>query len=542
MTTIELRRVTAVGLLVALTVALTAITWYGLLAGAIWGLVLLCAGHTRSVRRRLGPDHVRDGADLRYHLCALGVLYLVPIGVATTFYCLLAAWVESFGGTASTDRLIALQRAFEETSSFFSDNLKLSESVVLGVLVGVHLLTCLLLARGTRHRRPDAGHGWRFRTAHGLHRGTEFYTRYSGPAAAGLATLASFSLFGMHLGVPADDLRLRLKVAQQGYADVTAKVEADLSTRVTSGLYTKVLATFPPSYRDALSEQATIADLADTVRAHAEETRRRYAVGVPAVDAAVREETARRTRLGALDGDLRVESTGRRDLPGDVTPEQIAASRRALADRPGGGGIDLVADGRRKVTLHLEKVVSERILALTRPLTEAVPIMEPLLQAFADAADQVLQDRIGRAYDRLVGVAVRSPQDLDAAVAREAAVIVDQTDVRRAVADATPRAERLAERHRQTLASLRNGPTLIDRKVTETLKARRPPQARPGRPGPLPELRLPELLVPELPPLPRYYPPDLGGYQRPPYTYRPAPRIAPPPPRPVRPVPRIFVW
>lgn len=342
--------------------------------------------------------------------------------------------------------------------------------------------------------------------------------------------------------MPADDLRLRLKVAQQGYADVTAKVEADLSTRVTSGLYTKVLATFPPSYRDALSEQTTIADLADTVRAHAEETRRRYAVGVPAVDAAVREETARRTRLGALDGDLRVESTGRRDLPGDVTPEQIEASRRALADRPGGGGIDLVADGRRKVTLHLEKVVSERILALTRPLTEAVPIMEPLLQAFADAADQVLQDRIGRAYDRLVGVAVRSPQDLDAAVAREAAVIVDQTDVRRSVADATPRAERLAERHRQTLASLRNGPTLIDRKVTETLKARRPPQARPGRPGPLPELRLPELLVPELPPLPRYYPPDLGGYQRPPYTYRPAPRIAPPPPRPVRPVPRIFVW
>ncbi|RKF26508.1 hypothetical protein [Micromonospora globbae] len=159
MTTIELRRVTAVGVLVALTVALTAITWYGLLAGAIWGLVLLCAGHARSVRRRLGPDHVRDGANLRYHLCALGVLYLVPIGVAATFYCLVAAWVESSGGTASTDRLIALQRAFEETSSFFSDNLKLSESVVLGVLVGVHLLTCLLLAKGTRHRRPDAGHG-----------------------------------------------------------------------------------------------------------------------------------------------------------------------------------------------------------------------------------------------------------------------------------------------------------------------------------------------------------------------------------------------
>lgn len=161
MTTIELRRVTAVGLLVALTVALTAITWYGLLAGAIWGLVLLCAGHACSVRRRLGLDHVRDGADLRYHLCALGVLYLVPIGVATTFYCLLAAWVESFGGTASTDRLIALQRAFEETSSFFSDNLKLSESVVLGVLVGVHLLTCLLLARAraTGARTPGTGGG-----------------------------------------------------------------------------------------------------------------------------------------------------------------------------------------------------------------------------------------------------------------------------------------------------------------------------------------------------------------------------------------------
>ncbi|MGN9774418.1 hypothetical protein ACTMS0_01350 [Micromonospora sp. H33] len=539
MTTGELKRATVAIALLALVLALAAITPFALLAAAIWGLVALCTDHTRRVKRELGPERLRQRPGLRYHLCAFGVLYLVPIGAATTFYCLLAVYLDLFSDSTSVGRLMSMQRTFERISTFFSGNLKLSESAVLGVLVVVYLLTCILLARRKGRGTPDAGHGWRFRAAHTLNRGTEFYTRYSGPVAAGLATLASFSLFGMQLGVPATDLELRLKVAQEGYAELTRKVEADLSGRVASGLYAKVYNGLPASYRHTLTQQVAVGGLVDGVRAHAEQARSRYNVSVPSVDTVVRDELARRARIDALPADLRVEATGRADTPGDATPEQVESARSARVNEPGGQGIDLVTDGRRTMTLHLEKLVSERILALTKPLTEAVPILEPVLQAFAEAADRTLQDRLGQAYDRLVDVAVRNPQDLDAAVGREARTIVGQTDVRAPVARATPRAERLAESHRLTVSLLHNGNNLIDQKVGEALASRT--RTRPRTP-----LALPELLRP-WPLLTPYYDTPRFGYGQPPYTYRPPETYRLPPrtvqpPRPVRPVPRIFVW
>lgn len=69
----------------------------------IWGLILFCAGYTRKTRqhsataqgrttgqRRTQP---RAAADFRYNLCAFGILYLIPIGIALAFYVLLTAYI-----------------------------------------------------------------------------------------------------------------------------------------------------------------------------------------------------------------------------------------------------------------------------------------------------------------------------------------------------------------------------------------------------------------------------------------------------------------
>jgi hypothetical protein len=535
----NLMKVTALLGLVVLIILSATVTPFSLVTVVIWGLVVFCSRYTRRRGQPTRFEHQRDSAGLRYNLCAAGVLYLIPIGIAVSFYCLLAVYLRLFSGSASMGWLISVQRSFEAVSKFFSDKLKLTEVGVLAVLVGVYLLTCLLLWRRTSpvSAGPDTDRGWRLRTGSALNRGTDFYTRYSGPTAAGLATLAAFTFFGMQLGVPATDLRLRLKVAQEGYSEVTQQIEAELSQRVASGLYAKVYAGLPASYVHALTEQATAGDLVDDARKHVSDAKSTFSVSVPSVDKAVQEEAARRTRVEALDAKLRSTSAGRTDMPRHTTPVQVDAARSAIVDRAAGQGIDLIVDGRKKVTLQLEKVVSERILALTKPLIDAVPIMEPLIQAFADAADKTVQDRIGRAYDRLVGVALRNPDDLDAAIRQEAQAIVDQADVDKPVKDATPRAQRLAEARMQTLTSLRNAPALIDQKVTETLLARA--RARPARP-----LELPRLYEP---PLSLTYPdwhysiPELHSYRPPSTTYRLPPRPAVPP-RPVRPPPRIFFW
>ncbi|RSD22897.1 hypothetical protein [Amycolatopsis eburnea] len=516
---------------VAVLVAAFAIGPFALFTGAVWGLV---AGCRRYTRRFAG-----GGSGLKYHLAAFGVLYLVPVGVAATAYLGLSAYLRWFADTSGTGWLISLQRFFEAVSKFFSEHLKLSEFSVFAALIGVYLLTCLLLAR-----RSD---GWRGRAAAGLGRGADFYTKYSGPAAAGLATLASLSLFGMQLGVPATDLQVKFKIAQQGYADVTRKIEADLTQRVAGKLYGKVEASLPQAYRDALAVRRTdLAGVAEAARSSAERAKSGYDVAVPVVDEALRAEALGRQRADALAPEVRVDGAGAREAPPGITPEQVAAAEAAVGARPAEPGIDLVADGRKKVSLQVEKVATERILAVTKPVTEAVPILEPLVQAFAEAADKTLQDRLSPLYDRLAEIAVRSPRDFAAAVDREAAGLVDRTDVSRPVAAAAPRAEEAARAFQASVSALRAAPGQLDQKVTEVIQARTPPPVL----DPSGRLRL---TFPEIPPL-RLTPPD---YFRLPYSYDPGrysstlpdrftvppetarvPRIAPPP----RVSPRIFFW
>lgn len=509
-----------------------------------WILVALCLWYTRRVRKRAPGSLLRDNAGAKYHLCAYGVLYLVPIGIAMTSYLFLALYVSRAGDSLPVDRLISMQRLFEQVSTFFSANLKLSEAKVLIVLLVVYLLSCALLSR--RGERAQRGSGRR-RLVAALHRMTGFFTTYSGPVAAGLATLASFTFFGLQLGTPAEELRVRVKVIQEGYAEIAEKVESELSERVAVGLHEKIRNGFPSSYRRALAESHTVADLVGRVRQRADEARSTYGIRVPAAEAAIR-KAVRAGGLGDTEQRVRIAGTDRAAPPADTTLEQVRRTRSTmnLHDRP--GEIDLVEEGRRKVVLQVEKLVSERIVALTKPLTEAVPLLDPLLQAFVEAVDKTVQDRIGQAYDRAMQTAMREPRNLDAVLEHEARTLVEETNVEPFIDHVAEQARELAAEQRRTLSALKKGESLIDRRV-ERHRAR---EARTARRQRVPRLNLRPL--PELPPLldapkplPRFFPyPDY----RPHYPYRPPyqdlphrfspPRPVipkPPPPRP----PRIFI-
>ncbi|SEF79606.1 hypothetical protein SAMN05444920_101686 [Nonomuraea solani] len=492
------------------------------------------------------PEQLRDNPGFRYNLAAHGVLYLIPIGVAVTFSVVLPWWVPRNADGMDVSRLIALQRLFEQVSTFFSGQLKLSEPKVLGVLAAVYLASVLLASR-------------RGRLVGGLHRVADLYTKYSGPAAAGLATLAAFTFFGMRAGDPAHELRLKVKVTQEGYAEVAKRVEAELSARVVSGLYAKVRARFPAPYQRAIAELPQVGELAASVRQEADSARGVYGVTEPAVERALR---AARTGEGGA-AEWRVESMAEPAAPPDgITPEQVEAARRGLAGTSADTrAIELVDDGHKKVTLQLEKVVSERIMALTKSLSQAVPMLEPLMAAFADATDKTVQDRMGLVYDRVMATAQRRPGDLPAVIDREVRAVVAAADVAAAVERATPRAEEQAGRHRKLLATLKKGEYLIDRRVDRWAAAQ---VAKDRREGKLPKaLTLSELLkltvpldVPKLPDLairpdllrPPFDHRSLYGhgapyFSRPPSEYRPPPLgghfQAPKPVAPPRVVPRF---
>jgi hypothetical protein len=447
---------------------------------AIWGLVFLCSRYVRKAGQ--GYGRLRVAAGLRYNLCAFSVLYLIPIGIATAFYVLLAAYISFFGNSLSINWLITLQRAFETVSKFFADNLKLSEVKVLIVLVAAYVLSCVLLFRWRRAARSNsatAGGGSRrrirVRVVEMVHRAVDVYCKYSGPIAAGLATLASFTFFGMHLGEPSQDLQLRIKIAQEGYAELTKKAEADLTERVAAELYVKIRDSFPQSYRDALALPDQVDNQVSDVRSYAENAQRQHGVTLPNVNQLVQRETARITSVWNLGSEWRV--TGGEQprqavearAPGDATPNQVKAAKSAVDSRPQSRGAEIFAEGEKKIFLQVEKLVSERLVEFTKPVTSAIPILEPLLQSFVEAADKTLQERMEKASDRIAEAVRGNPSDLSGTIEREATRVVADTDVRGPVERATPVAERRASELRQTASALGASKVEIDDRVAQKL-------------------------------------------------------------------------
>jgi hypothetical protein len=224
---------------------------YAIAVAAAWGLILLCDRYSREH----APD-IEDPATggrlwhlLRYNLAKAGILYLTPIGLAVAVYVCLAAGLTLFDESLTVGRLQRLQGWFEASSTYFTDTLKLREYQVFALLIGAYLITCALLS--WQGRGASTSRGWRLRAARIIRGATDAYCRYSGPIAAGLATLAAFTFLGVRAGDTAADLQLRLKLTDKTYADAAKRVQADLSHQVTEQIYAKIKQQMPADYQCA---------------------------------------------------------------------------------------------------------------------------------------------------------------------------------------------------------------------------------------------------------------------------------------------------
>jgi hypothetical protein len=533
----------AVAVLVGLGVLVRVVGPFAFLLAGIWGLAAFCLVYTRKAKK-----NETDVRSFRYNLCAVGILYLIPIGTAATFFAFSSRYISWRGDSLSVESIIGMQEFFENVSRFFSENLKLNELTVLAVLLVAYLLSCVLLSKGNRRNKgsnvTETSAPWlrlRERTVTALHRTIDIYIKYTGPIAAGLATLASLTLFGMHLGEPSKDLQLRVKILQVGYADVAKKLEAALTERTTSGLYVAIWDSLPPSYREAHRLPTQIDGLVLEVGQHAERAKSQHGVTVSDVERTLQQEKDRIRKVNALAPDLRVDDIGRHSVPPGTTQKDVDAARNTLNSLRDRGQIELIEEGRKKFTLQIEKLVTERLVTLTKPLIEAVPILEPLMNTFVEAADRTLQERIAKAYDRVVQVAMHNPGQLEAVIQHEAKTIVAEADTKALAEGAAPQAQQKSQELRQTLSSLEASKPLIDKSVAEHL-ARQPkpdPRLHILEPYPFPDFnryRLPDI---HRPPSQSYRTPYSPGYDR---NWLTPSRPVTPPRAPAPRTPGRFIW
>ncbi|MFD9895883.1 hypothetical protein ACFWY9_41610 [Amycolatopsis sp. NPDC059027] len=447
--------------------------WVALLLGVAWMLLLFCRRYTRSAKGvivtkwREGRSGPPADSGFRYYLCDAGILYLIPAGIAIACYVLLAGYVSLFSGSLSIGQLIGLQQFFERVSGFFSDHLKLSGPQVFGLLILTYLLSSFLLA-GRRPGKVRVGMG------KALYWLVDLYSKGSGVISTALATLAALTLFGMHLGVPSTDLGLRIKIHQEGYAEVAKTVDAKMSQQVAGMLYGKVVNAFPQDYRDAMARLNVIDTLANQLGSQAGTAREKNGVSDSAIDRTVQDETSRMRQVTNLPAELTVSAPKEATAPpAEVTLDQIDAAKVASASVKPEPATEIIHEGERKIVLHVEKLFTEQVANVLKPVTDAIPILQPVVQSVVKAAtDKSLQDRFERAYNRVLTFLLhRPPSDADAAVKQEAATVVAETDVSGPVGEATPQATSLANALRAKEAALNADSARLGHQVDQKLDA-----------------------------------------------------------------------
>lgn len=460
------RKIATILTLVVALVVLAGIIGRSLLfasfVAGIWVVVAICVRSLSDART----------ARLRYDLTLTTVLYLVAIAIGTACNVLLSAYIALFGDSLDVGRLIALQRELEALADFSSH--RLNAVTTFAILVGAYVLSCLLMAtrgrRGSGERREDqAGMRSRIWLVMLLHRFAALYQRLSGPIAAGLAALAAFTFFGMEAGTPTHDLQLRLKTTQEGYAELTNKIDADVAEHVSAAMYDQIVAALPAPYRTALTLQTQIDDAAVRTQRYADSVRSEYQVSDPAVDRAIQDEAARRHKADGLKSDWSIDrEPGERERgspPDTVTNGQIEAANAAI-DARRHKAIKLIKEDPREITLQIEGIGSEHLMeVLTGSLTEGYPILRPVLQAFLETIDTLVRRPIGKLYDRALATVLRNPQDLETAIERDAHAFVAETDISAPVQHAAPLADEQSRAMSQTLATLNGGEAQLDQEV-----------------------------------------------------------------------------
>jgi hypothetical protein len=255
---------------------------------------------------------------------------------------------------------------------------------------------------------------------------------------------------------------------------VARRTEADITPRVAAQLYAKTRDALPRSYRQALHLPARLHSSATSARREASKARSRWDARVAAVDRVVRQDRAQSRALRRVRSDLVVRVTGRRSPPEDVTQKRVQAASSVPIHAASEPEIELMRIGRKKIVLHIEKLVSARIVDVTRPLVHAAPILKPVLQAFVASADATVQARIERAYDRVMSAQLSEGAVPQAKIEHEAEAVVTATSVTPPVDRVSRQTMRPANRLSHEFVALQTGRArLADRVAQARAEAQR---------------------------------------------------------------------
>jgi hypothetical protein len=388
-------------------------------------LVAACFLTILVIRNKRSLKKQRRDHEVLYYFLKSSCEFLVPFTFVLLFYVGLLLVILAVWKSISLHSLIWLEDSLTTIHSY--TRWKLSKLMVLGFFIGIYILGLL---------------GMRLKVRERLYGGVETLYTWGKRVYVVFVFLCSFTLLGTQLGQPTDDLRLRIKLTRDGYAELRQQTKEALSEAVAVKLYSKTYDSFPPDYHAALKRPQEIGTQTKSLRAYYSNAQTELGVRSSKAESVLSRAEAR-TRLAS---DLQTEIQGAEETsdksanvsnsePREVTYRKISEAKVAVQDyrqKTRGRLISfLTTEDGKKLTVQGAKIMTDFLKSrVVSSWIKLYPISEPLIDVFVKTLDEALKAKLKKLADDITPSVVESPTNFETAIDDESTKVAAETELK----------------------------------------------------------------------------------------------------------------
>jgi hypothetical protein len=384
------------------------------------GLTVFVFKKTRYLKKQ-----ARD-KEIRYHFLKSSLEFLVPFTFVMFFYIGLLAVVSLAWESISLQSLIRLEEWLATIHSYIK--LKPSKTMVLGLFLGIYTLGLLRIILLEKRKK--------------LYTDIDIFYKWTKRLYVVFVLLCSFTFLGTQLGEPSNDLRLRIKLTRDGYADVHKQTQEAISEEVAVQLYAKSYDSFSPAYHTALKLPEQIASEANTLRGYYVKAQNEYGVKSIKAEFALSAIEAHRKAVINLKTEIQMPKDGLHESTNVAKPDPSQISYRKIKEAK--VAIEnyrqktrsrfitfLTTEDGKRLTIQGAKVMTDILKSeLFSPWIKAYPIAEPIIDVFIKAVDDTGEAKIEKTADNATPSIIQSPDNTQPIVNDEASKLAAQTKIK----------------------------------------------------------------------------------------------------------------
>lgn len=359
-----------------------------------------------------------------YHFLKHTLEFLTILIIASLVYTALWMFALIAANRATLRSLIWLETSLARAKSFYGSYLRLSALQTLLVISVLYFL-------GLRATLSKWAKG---------------YQTWSKRVYVLLLILCSFSLFGVQRGeATLQDLRLRIVLVRQGYADVRQKARDVLSAEAADKVYEKIRDSFPQPYRNVLESHGQFGARAKELRGYYSYAQGQYEVKSGKAETVINEAARRSaaaeavTEVQPLDeasGGTRADMTVPDPVPDQINYVGVKEAQAAVEERERALSTRVITflkgdvEGGKELVLHLPKIATGTVKnELFSSWIKAHPVIEPLVDVFVSTLNDKVKAKLEPVVDRLVSKIIQRPDAAQAAIEEESSQVTEQVVV-----------------------------------------------------------------------------------------------------------------